>query len=123
MLIYYQIDKYFKKYKIIASVQSEKQFIPGAIIFQTALTNGTNVYSRVGPDTACTVKKYSNINERYTPRGRFSKKLYDLINNNIRKEAVEIGGEIIKKRFEGLPEYQKKTYFIIKQKTYKIKDE
>ena len=66
LLIYYQIDKYFKKYKIIASVQAEKQFIPGAIIFQTALTNGTNVYSRVGPDTGCTVKKYSNINESGT---------------------------------------------------------
>jgi len=106
LLIYYQIEKYFKKYKIIASVQSEKQFVPGAIIFQTALTNDANVYSRVGPDTAFTVKKYSNINERYTSRGRFAKKLYDLVNKNIKKEAIEIGGEIIKKRFENIPEYQ-----------------
>ena len=33
LLIYYQINKFFKRYKIIASVQSEKQFIPGAIFF------------------------------------------------------------------------------------------
>ena len=47
LLVYYQINKYLKKYNIIASVQSEKQFIPGSIVFQSALINGTNVYSRV----------------------------------------------------------------------------
>ena len=84
LLIYDQVDKYFKKYKIIASVQTEKQFIPGAIIFQSALTYGMNVYSRMGPSNTFAVKKYNNINERYTARARFSKKLYDLINKNIR---------------------------------------
>ena len=107
LLIYYQINKFFKRYKIIASVQSEKQFIPGAIFFQSALANGINVYSRVGhlPNKFC-AKKYSNINARYTSRARISKKLYDLINKKNRKMAVEIGGEIIKKRFENIAKYK-----------------
>ena len=105
--IYDQLDKYFKKYKIIASVQTEKQFIPGAVIFQTTLLNDAKVYSRTGhPGGNFSVRKYSNINEKYSSRTRFSKKLYDLIDKKIRKEAVEIGGEIIKKRFQDIPEYK-----------------
>ena len=108
MLVYYQINKFLKKYNIVASVQSEKQFIPGSIIFQAALTNGTYVYSRAGPHNKFTVKKYSNINERYTHRIRFSKKLIDLVvkNKNISKEAIRIGGEMVKNRFGGAPGYQ-----------------
>ena len=106
LLVYYQINKYLKKYNIIASVQSEKQFIPGSVIFQSALINGTNVYSRTGPHNKFTVKKYSNINERYTHRDRFSKKLIDLVVNNISEEAIEIGGEIIRKRFVGVRGHQ-----------------
>jgi len=106
LLVYYQINKYLKKYNIIASVQSEKQFIPGSIIFQSTLINGINVYSRVGPNNKFTVKKYSNINERYTHRDRFSKKLIDLVVKNISKEAIEIGGEMVEKRFGGVPGYQ-----------------
>ena len=121
LLIYHQINKHFKNYKFIASVQSEQMFIPGSIIFQTALVNGANVYSRVGLGKSFTVRRYTNINERYHVRDHFSKKLYDFVNKNIRKEAIEIGGEIIKKRFEGLPEYQKKNLFYNLPKFRKIK--
>ena len=121
LLIYHQINKHFKNYKFIASVQSEQMFIPGSIIFQTALVNGANVYSRVGLGKSFTVRRYTNINERYHARDHFSKKLYDFVNKNIRKEAIEIGGEIIKKRFEGLPEYQKKNLFYNLPKFRKIK--
>ena len=107
LLIYYQINKFFKRYKIIASVQSEKQFIPGAIFFQSALANGINVYSRAGHLTnKFCAKKYSNINARYTSRQRFSKKIYDLINKKIKRMAIEIGGKIIKKRFENVTKYK-----------------
>ena len=106
LLIYYQINKFFKKNKIIASVQSEKQFIPGCVIFQSALMNGSNVYSRYGPSNTFTVKKYSSFNERYSPKARFSKKLFDTVVNNIGKQAIEIGEEIINKRFENIPKYQ-----------------
>ena len=105
--IYDQIDKHFKKHKIIATVQSEVQFIPGCIIFQHALANGINVYSSAGYSNSFTVKKYSHLSESHTAKYRFSNELYELINKNIKKEAVEIGGEIIKKRFEDLPKYQK----------------
>ena len=122
LLIYYQIDKHFKKYKIIASVQSEKQFLPGGILFQTALINGVNVYSRNEANYntkilakgrnnngySISVRKYTNINERYKHKYLYSNKLLDLINKNInlREEAIRIGENSIKKRFEGLPEYQ-----------------
>jgi hypothetical protein len=114
LLVYQQINKYLKKYNVVASVQSEKQFLPGSIIFQSALINGINVYSRAGPHNKFTVKKYSNINERYTHRSRFSKKLIDLVHKNISEEAIEIGGEIIKKRFVGVPGYQasREIYFL-----------
>ncbi|MDP7196609.1 MAG: hypothetical protein QF864_10525, partial [SAR202 cluster bacterium] len=105
LLVYYQINKLLKKYNIIASVQTEKQFIPGSIIFQSALINGANVYSRTGPHNKFAVKKYSNVNERYANRGCFSKKLIDLVHKNISEEAIQIGGEIIKKRFEGVSRY------------------
>ena len=129
--IYDQIDKHFKKHKIIATVQSEVQFIPGIIMLQHALVNGINVYSRVGTavgkSNSFTVKKYSSFKERYKSLDRFSEELYDLINKNIKKEAIEIGGEIIKKRFEGVLEYQKNaqifepTQFINGKKITKIK--
>jgi len=109
--IYDQIDKHFKKNKIIATVQSEVQFIPGIILLQHALVNEINVYSRVGTavgkSNSFTVKKYSNYEDRHKSLDRFSKELYDLINKNIKKEAIEIGGEIIKRRFEGMIEYKK----------------
>jgi len=113
LLVYYQINKYLKKYNIIASVQTEKQFIPGTIIFQSALINGANVYSRTGPHNKFAVKKYSNLNERYTNRGRFSKKLIDLVVKNISKEAIEIGGEVIRKRFRGISGYQQTKEFYL----------
>ena len=104
--IYDQFNKYLKKYEIVATVQSERQFIPGSVIFQSALINGIKVYSRVGIRNKFCVKKYSNINERYTQRARFSKKLIDLVVKNIGKEAIEKGGEIVKKRFNSVPGYQ-----------------
>ena len=108
LLIYHQINKYLKKFNIIASVQSEKQFIPGAIIFQSTLVNGIDIYSRLGPNNAFTVKRYRDICERYTLRDRFSKKLFDFVASNMRKEAIESGEEIIKLKFQGLQKYTKR---------------
>ena len=101
---YYQIKKIIDKFKFVASVQSEKQFIPGSIIYQTSLTNGINVYSRSGPSNTFSVRKYSDTREMWKPRERYSKKLYDEISNSIKEKAVEIGGTNIEKRFKGIPE-------------------
>ena len=105
-LVHHQMEKYFKKYNFISSVQTEIQFIPGAIMFQSALKNGVNVYSKFGPSNSFTVRKYANIDQKYTARERYSKKIYELINTNIKKKAVEIGGEIIKKRFDCIPGHE-----------------
>jgi len=106
LLINHQLKKCFKKHNIIATVQSERQFVPGAIIFQHVLANGVNVYSKNGVSNEFSVRKYDNIKERYIPADRYSIKLYDFVNNNIKKRAVNIGGEIIIKRFDGIPGYQ-----------------
>jgi hypothetical protein len=102
---YYQIKKIFDKFKFVASVQSERQFIPGSIIYQACLTNGINVYSRSGYSNTFSVRKYSDTREMWKCRGRYSKKLYDEISNSIKEKAVEIGGTYIEKRFSGFPEY------------------
>ena len=107
LLINHQLKKCFKKHNIIAAVQSERQFVPGAIIFQHVLVNGVNVYSKIGVGNQFSIRRYDNIKERYIPADRYSIKLYDFINNNIKKRAVNIGGEIIKKRFDGIPGYEK----------------
>ena len=101
---YYQIKKNLDKFKFVACVQSERQFIPGSIIFQTSLTNGINVYSRSGPSNTFSVRKYSDTREMWKNRERYSKKLFDQISNSIKEKAVEIGGTNIEKRFKGIPE-------------------
>lgn len=106
LLINHQLKKCFKKHNIIATVQSERQFVPGAIIFQHTLLSGVNVYTRNGVGNEFAIRKYENINERYVPADRYNKKIYDFVNNNIKEEAVNIGGEIIKKRFDNIPGYE-----------------
>ena len=123
---YYQIKKNFDKFKFIASVQSETQFIPSSIIYQSLLTNGINVYSRSGPSNTFAVRKYSDAKEMMKPRDRFSKKLYDQISNSIKEKAVEIGGNNIEKRFNGIPEYEPNHWYferpsILKEKKYEKK--
>ena len=127
LLNYYQIKKNFDKFKFVACVQSERQFIPGDIIYQTSLTNGINVYSRSGPSNAFSVRKYSDIREMRKTKERFSKELYDQISSSIKEKAVEIGGNIIEKRFNGIPEndafhlYFERPSFL-KEKKYEKKE-
>jgi hypothetical protein len=124
---YYQIKKNYNKFKFIACVQSERQFIPGSIIYQTSLTNGINVYSRSGPSNTFSVRKYSDTREMWKSRERYSKKLYDEVSNSIKKKAVEIGGTNIEKRFKGIPEndvfhdYFERQNFL-KEKKYENKE-
>jgi len=127
LLNYYQIKKNFDKFKFVACVQTEKQFIPGDIIYQTSLTNGINVYSRSGPSNAFSVRKYSDIREMRKTKERFSKELYDQISSSIKEKAVEIGGNIIEKRFNGIPENDAFHYYFerpsfLKEKKYEKKE-
>ena len=125
-----QMEKYFKKYNFISSVQSEVNFIPGAIMNQSALKNGVNVYSKFGKTHSFSIRKCNNIDQKYETRDRFSKKIYDLVNLNIKKKAVEIGGEIMNKRFDNiqgygshfepppLPKNEKEKFEIIEKKDF-----
>jgi len=120
---YYQIKKNFDKFKFIACVQSERQFIPGSIIYQSSLIHGINVYSRSGPSNTFSVRKYSDTSKMYKNRDRYSKKLYDEISNSIKEKAVEIGGNNIEKRFRGIYQYDVfHDYFerssLVKEKKY-----
>ena len=103
--IYYQMKKNYDKFKFIACVQSERQFIPGSIIYQSSLIKGINVYSRSGFSNTFSIRKYSDVREMWKNRERYSKKLFDQISNSIKEKAVEIGGNNIEKRFNGIPEY------------------
>jgi len=104
-LVHQQMEEYFKKYNFISSVQNELNFIPGAIMYQSALKNGVNVYSKFGKNHSFSVRKSTHIDQKYEARDRFSKKIYDLIDVNIKKKAVKIGGEWMKKRFDNIPGY------------------
>ena len=106
LLNYYQIKKYYDKFKFIASVNTESQFIPGSIIFQTSLIKGINVYLMSGPSNTFSVRKYSGTEKMWKCRERYSKKLYDQVSSSIKEKAIEIGGNNIEKRFIGIPEYQ-----------------
>ena len=102
LLNYYMINKYCSEFKFLACVQSERQFIPGNIIYQSLLVNGINVYSKSGPSNKFSVRKYSDTREMWKNRQRYSKKLYEEISNSIKEKAVEIGENNIKKRFSGI---------------------
>jgi len=124
---YYEIQKNYDKFKFIASVQSERQFIPGSIIYQSSLTNGINVYSRSGPSNTFSVRKYSDIKEMWKNRERYSKELYYQVSNSIKERAVQIGGNHIEKRFNGVPENDAFHDFferpsLLKEKNYKKKE-
>jgi len=106
LLIHDQMEKYLKKYNFISSVQTEVNFIPGAIMHQSALKNGVDVYSKLGKNHIFSVRKSTHIDQKYETKDRFSKKIYNLIDINIKKKAVEIGGDTMKKRFDNIPGYE-----------------
>jgi hypothetical protein len=120
--VHHQIKKNYNKFKFVACVQSERQFIPGSIIYQNSLINGINVYSRSGSSNRFSVRKYSDTREMWKCRERYSKKLYDQINYSIKEKAVEIGRNNIEKRFIGIPEYEAFHYYFDRQNFLKKKE-
>ena len=105
-IVRHQIDKILKENNIIATVQTERQFIPGAVFFQSALANKKNVYSRVGASNNFCVVKYDDLNDKFRSRYKFSKKLFNEIKNKIGNKAITEGEKIIFERFKGINEKQ-----------------
>ena len=101
-LSYYNFSRdLFRNNSFPVFVQSEKQFVPYSIVFQSALKAGGVVYARGGGPTSFTLRKYDNINQVYMNTFRFDRKLYDYVYKNYRGQAVKLGGDIIRKRFAG----------------------
>lgn len=95
------LHRKFKNFKIKAVVETETQFIPSSLVFQFFLEKNVEIFSREnGPDD-CSVRKYSSVNETYTPRYEISKKLFNKIFKIGNKKASEKGFKILEKRFQG----------------------
>ncbi|MFH1478592.1 MAG: hypothetical protein ABIG92_02315 [Candidatus Omnitrophota bacterium] len=81
-------------------IQSDRQFMPGAIVYQVALKNGTVVYSRGGKPKSFTVCRFKGIDRAFKDVGRFERKLFEYVWQSHRIEAVCSGGKYINKRFK-----------------------
>jgi hypothetical protein len=80
-----------------------------------------------GPSNTFCIRIYSGTEKMWKPRERYSKKTYDQIVSSIKEKAVEIGGNIIEKRFNGIPEYEPNHWYferpsILKEKKYEKKE-
>jgi hypothetical protein len=91
----------FEKYKITALVQGERQFVPGAILAQTALKNNATLYARGGGPKRFTIRSYSRVDEFYTNTHRPDRSLFEYVCNNYKDEAIKVGASYIQKRFSG----------------------
>tara|TARA_B100000780_G_C21123505_1_gene455321 strand:+ start:2779 stop:4629 length:1851 start_codon:yes stop_codon:yes gene_type:complete len=79
-------EKILKDKNIEGLVQSEKQFIPLSMLFQTfLLSKKRRIYSRIGTDKLC-VRIFSLFNQRHENKASFSKSLL----NNIFKNKKEL---------------------------------
>ncbi len=120
--------KIFSIYKVKKLVQSETQFSPLNTLFQIALKNKVEVFSRSGLENM-TIRHYKTWKERYSYRGTFSQKLFDFIYFNFKHKCLKIinnlYNEKIKAKMFGVDEVvlglskQKKT-FISKKNFLKL---
>lgn len=68
-------------------VQSETQFMPLNILFQTSLRNNIEVFSRFGANYF-TIRRYTNFTQRYSFRGSFSQMLFNKVLQNFKKYGI-----------------------------------
>jgi len=81
--------KNFSNLKIAHFVQAEKNFVPLGIFFQMFLLNKTNVYSKFGPNLI-TIRNYTNFDQRHLEKRTISKKFFNEVFNNYKKESISI---------------------------------
>jgi len=76
-------------------VQSETSFVPLSCLFQKALQNKIEVFSRFGKEKF-TVRKYTNLKQCFSERGRISQKLFDIIHKNKKEKnkAIRVSNKI-----------------------------
>ena len=95
------LDDIVKNLNAFAMVQSERQFIPYGVLFQTVVKHGLTVYFRGGGPTNFTLLKISDPSLTYMNTHRHSKEIFNYVYQNYKEKAVEIGGELIYSRFLG----------------------
>lgn len=95
------LEKLFRSQTFSILVQSERQFVPGAVLCQTALCNEVEVISRGGGPQSFTLQRYASMDDVQRNTHRHEKRIFDHIMANKREDAVRIGAEIIEKRFQG----------------------
>tara|TARA_Y100000310_G_scaffold329005_1_gene398127 strand:+ start:124 stop:1977 length:1854 start_codon:yes stop_codon:yes gene_type:complete len=82
------INKVLNRENISELVQSEKQFIPLNIIFQNFLTSKKRkIYARIGTNKL-TVRIYSDFNQRYEEKTKFSKSALNYMFKNKKKLII-----------------------------------
>jgi len=88
-------ENLIKKNNFSKLVQSETSFVPLSCLFQKALQNKIEVFSRFGKEKF-TVRKYTNLKQCFSERGRISQKLFDIIykNNKNKNKALRISNKI-----------------------------
>ena len=92
-------------------VQSEQQFIPGAISYQNCLEKKLKFFRNKGPNLV-TITKFSNVNEIFTPVDKIDYKFFYKFLENIQKKASLLGAKIIEDRINGRDNFSQKAWGI-----------
>ncbi len=93
------IDKIIKEKKIKILVQSETQYVPLSIFFQSCLKNNIQIFTRSGLESF-TLRHYKNWNQRYLYRATVSQRLFDFVNKNYKKNAINMIKKIYNKKLK-----------------------
>ena len=101
-LSYYAVfGKIIKNLNIDTAVQSEIQFMPGAVFLSQALKHKVNVFSRIGKDKV-SLRKINRLNDIYMNRFHYDKQIVKKLNLSSHKnKLVKLGKNIVKRRFYG----------------------
>tara|TARA_Y100000389_G_scaffold104099_1_gene100943 strand:- start:829 stop:2550 length:1722 start_codon:yes stop_codon:yes gene_type:complete len=98
LMFYNQTKKILADSKVKEIIQTENQFVPSAVVFQTALLNNCKVYCKIGSANKISARIYKNFSEVYKNRQRFSSSLFNLVLNNNKASAIRKGETIVQNR-------------------------
>ena len=112
----YNFKKILKVNNFKYCVQSEQQFIPGAISFQNCLEKNIKVFSRNKGPNLVTITKFENKKEIFTPVDKISYSYYKAFYKKYEKKAAKIGSKIISDRIKGNDKFSLKSWGIKKNK-------
>lgn len=101
-----QVESLFGSGRFRVLIQNERQFIPGTVIYQTALKHGVDVYSEGGGPTHFTVRRFRLPEEAYMNLDRPDEALYDYVYERFQERAEEKGMAFMQSRFSGKPRPQ-----------------